>query len=70
MANKKAVELDPRIQKIIDEEFMDFAKYLPTLQDRKMYDRKRKEYWEKVSARIKEELNDGRADDGSISGSN
>ena len=61
--SKKPVELDARIQGIIDEEFADFLKYLPTLQDKKMYDRKRKEYWSKIAARIKEELSDGRTDD-------
>lgn len=61
--NKKAVELDERVRSIVDEEFADFGKYLPTPQDKQMYERKRKEYWDKAIARIREELNDGRADD-------
>ena len=64
MANKK-LELDMRIQQIIDEEFAEFENYLPTKQEVAMYRRKRKEYWTKVNARIREELNgnDGRTDD-------
>lgn len=64
MAVKK-LELDVRVQQIIDEEFSEFEKYLPSIQDVAMYRRKRKEYWNKVNARIREELNnnDGRTDD-------
>ena len=65
---KKVMELDVRIQKIIDEEFADFEKYLPSVQDRKMYARKRKEYWDKITVRIKEELPDGRTDAGAGTG--
>ena len=68
MATKKAIELDARIQKIIDEEFSDFEKFLPSLQDVKMYQRKRASYWEKINARVKEELNDGRTDDSNANG--
>lgn len=70
--SKKASELDPRIQAIIDGEFADFGKYLPTPQDKKMYERKRKEYWDRAGTRIKEELKDGvRGDDSTgNSGSN
>ena len=68
MASKR-IELDMRIQQIADEEFADFEKYLPTKQDVAMYRRKRKEYWTKVNARVREELNgsDGRADDAASS---
>ena len=64
MASKR-IELDMRIQQIIDEEFAEYETYLPTKQDVAMYRRKRKEYWTKVNARIREELNanDGRTDD-------
>ena len=51
----KDLELDARVKQIVDEEFTDFEKYMPTLQDVRMYQRKRKEYWENVSKRIKEE---------------
>lgn len=69
MAVKKALELDARVKQIIDEEFADFEKYMPSLQDLRMYQRKRKEYWEKVSARIKESNdNNGRADDTAVNG--
>lgn len=72
MAAKKAendtkVAFDERIEKIIREEYADFEKYLPTAQDKAMYRRKQKEYWDKINARIKEELNDGRtADAGNV----
>ena len=62
MASKK-MELDVRVQTIIDEEFSEYENYLPTIQDVAMYRRKRKEYWTKVNARLKEGLNDGRTDD-------
>ena len=65
---KKTYDLDVRVQKIIDEEFADFEKYLPTPQDRKMYERKRKEYWDKITVRLKEELGDGRADNANTAG--
>lgn len=63
MASKKNFELDARVIQIIDEEFAEYEKYLPTIQDIAQYRRKRKEYWIKVNARIREELNDGRTDD-------
>ena len=62
-SNKKSLELDARIQAVVDEEFSDFEKYLPTPQDKALYKRKRKEYWGKISARLKEESSDGRTDD-------
>lgn len=69
MAVKKTLELDARVKQIIEEEFTNFEKYLPTLQDKRMYQRKRKEYWERVSARIKESNeNNGRTDDTAING--
>ncbi len=68
--SKKAVELDARMQAIIDEEFKDFEKYLPTPQDKKMYERKRKEYWSKIAARIREELSDGRTADDTAGSNN
>ena len=59
----KGLELDARVKQIIDEEFSEFEKYMPSLQDIRMYQRKRKEYWENVSARIKEiNDNNGRAE--------
>ena len=57
----KSFDLDVRIEEIIKEEYSDFKKYLPSKQDRAMYDRKQKEYWDKIRARVKE-LNDGRTD--------
>ena len=66
MAGKK-MELDARIEKIVREEYSDFGKYLATPQDRAMYERKQKEYWDRINARVKEELNDGRtADTGNV----
>ena len=64
MANKKAVAaVDARIEAIVREEYSDFEQYLPMLQDRAMYRRKQNEYWEKINARVKEELTDGRTAD-------
>ena len=64
MAGKKNLELDARVQKIIDEEFAKYEKYIPNIQDVNVYRRKRKEYWDNISARLKEEaLMNGRADD-------
>lgn len=62
MAGKKQLELDVRVQGIIEEEFSDFEKYLPTPQDAHMYRRKRADYWNRILARIKEANGDGRAD--------
>ena len=71
MATRKITELDPRVKAIIDEEFADFEKFLPSLQDIKVYERKRKEYWDKIAARLKEEtISDGRADDNTAAGTN
>ena len=64
MASKKALELDERLRKLIDDEFARYEKYLPSIQDVQQYQRKRKEYWENISARLKEEAEiNGRADD-------
>ena len=63
MAAKKGMELDTKLQAVVDSEFAEFERYLPTPQDVTMYRRKRKEYWEKVVTKLKEEANtDGRAD--------
>ncbi len=60
---KRGIELDGKFQAITDEEFAEFEKYLPTPQDVAMYRRKRKEYWGKIVARLKEDTNtDGRPD--------
>ena len=61
MATKKGLELDVRIEAIVKEEYADFEKYLPSLQDRMMYRRKQAEYWDKIRARLKEN-DDGRAE--------
>ena len=64
MASKKALELDERVRKLIDDEFAEYEKYLPSIQDVHQYRRKRKEYWDNISARLKEEaIINGRADD-------
>ena len=64
MASKKALELDERVRKLIDDEFADYERYLPSVQDRAQYQRKRKEYWDNISARLKEDaLINGRTDD-------
>ena len=53
-AGLNVLEFFERLKRISDEEFSDFEKYMPTLQDVRMYQRKRKEYWEKVSAKVNE----------------
>ena len=64
VSSVKGLELDARLKQIVDEEFSDFEKYMPTLQDVRMYQRKRNEYWERVFTRIKEEnLINGRAEE-------
>ena len=59
---KKTFELDTRIESIVREEYAEFEKYLPTTQDKAMYRRKQKEYWDKINARLREGVIDGRAD--------
>ena len=68
MANKKFVELDARVQQIIQEVYADFLTYLPMPQDKYVYQRKQKEYMDMIIARIKEELNDGRTADDTTAG--
>ena len=63
MAAKKGMELDTKLQAVVDGEFAEFERYLLTPQDVAMYRRKRKEYWEKIATKLKEEANtDGRTD--------
>ncbi len=63
MASKKALELDERVRKLIDDEFSEYEKYLPSIQDIAQYRRKRTEYWDNISARLKEDAEiNGRAD--------
>ena len=57
---KKGIELDARIEAVVREEYADFEKYLPMLQEKMMYRRKQNEYWDKIKARLKEELVNGR----------
>ena len=63
MASKRGLELDERVRQMIDDEFADYERYLPNVQDIAQYRRKRKEYWEKISAKVKEEMSNGRTDD-------
>lgn len=70
-ASKKTLELDPQVKAIIDEEFAKFDKFLPSPQEKKVYERKRKEFWDNISARLKEEtISDGRTDDATTAGAN
>ena len=57
---KKGIELDARIEAVVREEYADFEKYLPMLQEKKLYQRKQNEYWDKIRARLKEEIVNGR----------
>lgn len=68
MGTRRTLELDERLKNVIDEEFADFEKYLPTPQDKKAYERKRKEYWGRVKARLKEAEVDGRTNDNAVAG--
>ena len=63
MASKRGLELDERVRQMIDDEFADYERYLPNVQDIAQYRRKRKEYWEKISAKVKEDMSNGRTDD-------
>ncbi len=57
---KKGIEVDARIEAIVREEYAEFEKYLPMAQEKAMYRRKQNEYWDKIKARLKEELGNGR----------
>ena len=71
MPVKKTLELDERVIKILKEEFADYGKYLPTLQDKRMYERKIGEYIERTKARLREEgMRDGRGIDDIAAGGN
>ena len=59
MANKKGITLDARVEAIVKEEYADFKQYLGSIQERAMFDRKQKEYWDKINARLKEAEIDG-----------
>ena len=64
MGSRGNLELDARVQAIIDDEFAEFEQYLPNIQEVNVYRRKRKEYWDKVNGRLKEEnAINGRTDD-------
>lgn len=64
MGSRRNLELDARVQAIIDDEFAEFEQYLPNIQEVNVYRRKRKEYWDKVNGRLKEEnAINGRTDD-------
>ena len=64
MGSRRNLELDACVQAIIDDEFAEFEQYLPNIQEVNVYRRKRKEYWDKVNGRLKEEnAINGRTDD-------
>ena len=62
MANNKRYEIDVKVENIIKKAYDQFEKYLPTPQDKALWHRKTKEFWDTIHAGIKE-LNDGRTDD-------
>ena len=71
MANKKGYEIDERAWAIIMDEFSDFDKYLPTVQDQKVRARKFSEYKDKATVRIREEIIiNGRSDNTATDGNN
>ena len=62
-------ELGVELEKLIDETFGTFERYLQTPQDAAMYKRKRKEYLDEINAVLREKggaVADGRADDGDV----
>lgn len=79
MAAKKGAELEKGVEagmnvlelfeiweRVADEEFSDFEKYVPTLQDVRMYQRKRKEYWENTNTRVNEIIKERAINNGRI----
>ena len=67
--NSKRYELDLKIENLIKNTYDGFKIYLPTPQDKAMYDRKVKEFWDTIHAGIKE-LNDGRTDNDTATAGN
>lgn len=63
MANKRLSEVDARLLKIVKEVYADFKRYLPMPQDKHVFERKQREYENKIIARMKEEMSDGRTAD-------
>lgn len=62
MANKKlSDDLVAKIEAIVREEYADYEQYFPSNQEKWQYQRKQKDYGERIRMRIKEELSDGRA---------
>ena len=66
MANKRGYELDARVQKVIDEVFAEFEKFLHSKQDVEVYRRRRIEYLDKIAVRLREEITDGRTDNPAV----
>ena len=64
MAKTTKKELGLELEKLIDETFAEFEKYLPSPQDVAVYRRKRKEYMDKITAALREgrATDDGRTD--------
>lgn len=58
-------ELGVELEKLVDETFAKFERFLPSPQDVAVYRRKRKEYLEEIVAKLREGgVSDGRAGDG------
>ena len=56
-------ELGVELEKLIDETFAKFERFLPSAQDVAVYRRKRKEYLEEITAKLREEgVSYGRGD--------
>ena len=65
MARTPKRELGVELEKLIDETFAKYERYLPSPQDAAMYRRKRKEYLEEITAKLREEgASYGRSDGG------
>lgn len=65
--NKKPIEFDVRLQKKVDEEFARYETFIQSLQDKKVYARKRAEYISNIIAWVKEVNEYGRADNTAVS---
>ena len=55
--------LDARVKNVVNDFYADYAKYLPSKQDVKMYERQIKNYWDIIEAGIKS-MKEGYTDNG------
>ena len=66
MATVKKNTYEDKLERVIRETFSDFTQYLPTIQDKKLFERRMTDYIKIIIKRMTEENNDNgnaRADD-------